>query len=280
MQIIHFTDTHIQAPESKPFMGLDTTRKFREAVALLRQMKAEPACFIISGDLCHEGNAGDYRHLRALLDEELGSFGVPVLVGLGNHDHRTPFRQGFLDQADGDLEQPYYYATLIGDLRVIMLNSQQPKQVAGFLDEAQLSWLKSELAQPAPGGNLIVLHHPPITTPHPLLQQDHLLTNPEALSEAIEGHEVLGILSGHIHFNSLGTLNGVLSAAGTGVAFGLEATTPDGMRFLDNCGFNIIAVREGQMMVQPVVLPGPQTEIMYLSVQKLEELAAAHFETA
>lgn len=163
LYFIHMTDTHVKAPTAKPFLNLDTSGKLRAVFAAVKALSIQPAFFVISGDLTHEGDIEDYRHLRAVVDEEAAAFGVPVFVSLGNHDHRAPFREGYL--GEGAAENAYYYAEMIDGLRLIVLDSEisdEGEKVEGRLDAAQLAWLRTQLKTPAPRGTIIVVHHPPL----------------------------------------------------------------------------------------------------------------------
>lgn len=229
--------------------------KLRAAFADIRSLRTKPAFVLISGDLTQDGDLEDYKHLKQLLDEEAAATGVPIHVGLGNHDFRAPFREGYLQEEP--TEESYYYSFMERGLRVVMLNTQVPGSHDGRLDERQLAWLADTLSEPSPEGTILVLHHP--VTPTPNDQMDsHLLLNPEGLTNAILGKNVIGLLSGHIHFHNIGSLVGIPCAAATGVAFGLDSTSAESMIFLDNSGYNLVSVKNGRMAVQPKYLPGEQ----------------------
>ncbi|MBW4438420.1 MAG: metallophosphoesterase [Pleurocapsa minor GSE-CHR-MK-17-07R] len=261
LYFIHMTDTHIKAPGQKNLLNLDMTAKLRAVFAQVKTLSVKPAFFVISGDLAHEGDTADYQHLRAVLDEETADFNAPVFVALGNHDHRGPFREGYLGQTPE--ETAYYFEQTIDGLRLIVLDteiSSEGEKVEGRLDAEQLTWLKSVLATPAERGTILVLHHPALPNALRLLD-DHLLTNPDDLAEAIRDTDVIGLLSGHIHFSSVGSFHGVPSAALAGVAFNLDPTTATSMRFMDSSGFNLGMVRDHHMIVQPMMLPGEHREV-------------------
>lgn len=250
----HLTDIHINAPaKNNPLFGIDMTAKLRAVFEDLRGLKTKPSFILISGDLTQDGDLEDYRHLKRIIGEESEKSGIPVYVGLGNHDSRAAFREGYLGEAPS--EDSYYYSFVERGLRIVMLNTQVPGTHDGRLDEAQLAWLSEMLDKPAEQGSILVLHHPATATPSALMD-GHLLQNPEELANAITGRDVIGLLSGHIHFHNIGSLNGIPSCAATGVAFGLDSTAPDSMVFLDNSGYNLVMVKDGQMAVQPRYLPG------------------------
>ncbi|QAY67230.1 metallophosphoesterase [Paenibacillus protaetiae] len=268
----HLTDTHINKPGHNPMFNLNMTDKLRQAFEQLGKLAEKPAFVVISGDLTQDGDTDDYRHLRAVLDEESEKLGVPVHVGLGNHDSRPAFREGYLGEAPS--EASYYYSVNEQGLRLIVLNTQVPGTHDGRLDEEQLEWLRGELSTPAPLGSIIVLHHPVLPTMTDAMDT-HLLANPEALGEVIEGTDVIGLLSGHIHFNSIGLFHGVPSAAITGVAFGLDPTDHNGMRFIDNSGYNLVLVKQGKMIATPAYIPGEQPVVFEMSYEAMKAHAHA-----
>ncbi|MGE7225592.1 metallophosphoesterase [Paenibacillus sp. PDC88] len=263
----HLTDIHINAPaKNNPLFGIDTTAKLRKVFEDIRGLKTKPSFILISGDLTQDGDLEDYRHLKALIDEESAKAGIPVHVGLGNHDFRAPFREGYLEEAPS--EESYYYSFVDRGLRIVMLNTQVPGTHDGRLDEVQLAWLEATLNEPAEQGSIVVLHHPVTATPTELMDS-HLLQNPQDLAEAISGRGVIGLLSGHIHFHNIGSLNGIPSCAATGVAFGLDPTARHSMDFLDNSGYNLVTVKNGQIAVQPRYLPGEHRLVYEYDPQKL-----------
>lgn len=263
---IHLTDIHISVPGKKPLFGIEMSDKLRAACAEIRTLETKPSFVVISGDLTHDGDLEDYRFLKKLIDEEAALLGIPIHVALGNHDFREPFREGYLEEEPSN--ESYYYSFMANGLRIVMLNTQVPGTHGGRLDEVQLAWLKGLLAEPAPSGTIIVHHHPVVKTPTDIMD-DHLLENPQDLANVIEGSDVIGLLSGHIHYHNVGTLRGILCAAADGLAFGLDPSTLTNMRFIDRSGYNLITVKNGQMSVQPMTLPGEQRLLYELNVTKI-----------
>jgi Icc protein len=258
---IQLSDTHI-APVGELAHQADTAANFREVIALVQENAIKPEFVIISGDLCNEGDVEGYKHLKVLLGEA-ESLGVPVLLGLGNHDNRINFRRVILDEAEVQEHTPYYYSRRFGDLRVIMLDSSVPGQIHGEIDAEQMAWLEAELDEPAPGGDLVVLHHPcvPHGAPNPI--DNLLLKNVEPFADVIERHpNVIGVLAGHSHLSSVAAFAGTVQVTAPATAFLLDATQfHDSMRMVEGAGFNICNVRDKKLLINPIVLPGDQTEI-------------------
>lgn len=108
MTFVHLSATHI-GPKGRLQYGTDTAANLRQVASRLRDMALDPVCFIISGDLSDHGEPASYEHLRELLDAVLVPFGVPVLLHLGNHDQRVPFRRVFLGETGAsDEAEPWY----------------------------------------------------------------------------------------------------------------------------------------------------------------------------
>lgn len=117
---------------------------------------------------------------------------------MGNHDERGAFRRVLLDQ-DPAGAGPVDQVVDLGGLRLIALDSAVPGFHHGDLTEAQLAWLKEELAAPAPLGTILALHHPPLPTPlgaMTVLEPRGI----DRLEEVVRGTDVRAILGGHLHY--------------------------------------------------------------------------------
>lgn len=271
---IHMTDVHILDEGADPFLGLDTAAKLRDAIQYIKGMGVQPAFFAISGDLVQDSDDGAYTHLKQILSD-LDSFGVPILLALGNHDNRASFQRIFLNDTTPDESRRYYHSHIFADYKVIVLDTRESGQVYGTLDAPQLDWLRAELADGLPA--ILIFHHPPVIAPYSLVD-DHILMpeSVKALGETIAGQNVIGILNGHIHFNSVAAFQGVPVFAGGHVAFMLDPYEKEGMRFLDASGFNVVTVTGGLFAVNPIIMPGEQKTTLHLSTEKLAQLAAQH----
>lgn len=246
---IHLSDPHILASAER-LNGIAPAEQLRRTLDHLLRLPIAPAFCLITGDLTQDGAAESYRHLRSLL-APLAERDIPLLVGLGNHDCRAHFRQGFLDQETADGGQ-YYFVAECGELRVIVLDSLIPGEDGGELGDAQLAWLAEKLAQPTSRRTLIALHHPVALGGMPPLEKD-TLRDAAALAAIVRDHEILGILAGHCHTPSATAFAGTLAVTAPAIVFqaipGIEqfATKPGN-------GFNLCTVRGGQLLVTTVIL--------------------------
>ncbi|MEK0315528.1 metallophosphoesterase family protein [Cohnella sp. 56] len=266
MRFVHLTDTHMNAPSSDgPFAKFKLAEKVKQTCRHIQEANIAPAFVLITGDLSHEGDAADYAYIRTVLDECSALVGAPVHVVLGNHDHRSAFRQGYLGETPS--EEAYYYSHDIDGLRLIGLNSQTPGRHDGEIDAAQLAWLSDELAQPAPLGTIVAIHHPMMSVRG--MPGDHLLANRAQLGEVLAGTDVIGVMAGHVHSNNVGTYRGIVNVAAAGTAFTGEMADADNYKMVNFCGYNVVDVSEEGISIQTTVLPTSNEEYFRFPIAAL-----------
>jgi Icc protein len=272
----HLTDTHLTSgPGDLLFGEVDPADSFRAVAAEMRRMALAPAFVVISGDLANHGTPDAYRRLQTLLAEEIGPLDAPVLLNLGNHDSRTAFREVLLGERGVPEEAPYYYSRWFGQLRVLVLDSKVPGETYGLLGDEQLDWLGRELAQPAPEGEIVVVHHPVVHRGIKRHGEEGLILRDRAeLARLVEGRNVLGILTGHTHVVTAASFGGTTAFTGTATAFIGDPSTRDGGRMLNGAGFNLCTVRDGTLIVNSVLLPSDQRELYVYRTSDLERAAA------
>ncbi len=244
---LQLSDTHILADEGE-MLGVRPTAQLRRTLDHIDKMAIALQFCLITGDLAHDSGEAGYQQLRHLLTP-ITERGIPLLIGLGNHDQRAPFRRGFLGEQRDD-DRHYYYARSIGGLRIIVLDSLVPGAVHGELGQEQLAWLAAELRHNAPQGRLIALHHPVALTGMPWLA-DNLLRDADDLEGVLRGHDIVGILTGHCHTPSAASFAGVLATTAPAVAFQFTPGTTQ-MTTTNASGFNLCAIRHRKLMVTPI----------------------------
>ena len=252
LTFVHLSDLHILPEPDDLLKDQRPGEKLRNVIRIIRNMAIKPDFFVLSGDLANDGDDAEYKRLNTLLDE-LRNFDVPLILGLGNHDRRLPFRRVVLGEEATEESQRYYHSAMIAGLRVIMLDSKVPDAVYGDLDAAQLAWLAEELRQPAPLGNLIAVHHPPVfSTVEPL--NEHCLRNPGALAQTIAGHHVHAILSGHIHYPHITSFHETISITSPAVAYMIDPGSQHEINAKNGWGFTLCSLRGGQLYANPITV--------------------------
>jgi len=232
MRILHLSDTHLTASGFDED-GVDAAASLDR---ILHDVRFVPDLdvVVVSGDLADDGSVEGYTAVHERIGRFAAERQIPQVYCVGNHDNRAAFAHvlgsGHLDAAGSDIGQiagPEARAALseVSGLRVITLDSLVPGSAHGYLSDAQLAWLASVLAQPAPTGSVVVVHHPPIApTSVPWMAVDGL-RNAEALGDVLAGTEVRAVLCGHFHLQLAGSLRGIPVSVTPGVVTRLDLTT-------------------------------------------------------
>ncbi|MCG7418274.1 phosphodiesterase [Microbacterium sp. ACRRU] len=204
--ILHLSDTHLLAGDRLLGGRYDAAAHLRRTLDAAEATGVRPDAVVFTGDLTDLGEPEAYRALRAAVEPWAARLGAPVIWVAGNHDERPALRAGLLDAEA--TEEPVIGVWNLDGLRLIALDSSVPGWHHGDLDAAQLDWLRRQLAEPAPLGTILALHHPPLPTHIPFF--DILeLRDQAGLSDAFAGSDVRAILAGHLHYSTSGTFAGV-----------------------------------------------------------------------
>lgn len=221
--ILHLSDTHLLGGDRLLGDRYDTAQHLRRTLAAAEATGVRPDAVVFTGDLTDLGEPEAYRALRAEVEPWAARLGAPVVWVAGNHDERPALRAELLDGEPS--EEPVTGVYDLGGLRLIALDSTVPGWHHGDLDAAQLSWLRSELAEPAPRGTILALHHPPLPSHIPFF--DILeLRDQRGLADAIAGTDVRAILAGHLHYSTSGTFAGVPVSVAAASCYTMDLARP------------------------------------------------------
>ncbi|GAA4779227.1 phosphodiesterase [Microbacterium gilvum] len=219
--IVHLSDTHLL---EGPLNGrIDTEANLVRALARVERLVGGVDALVLTGDLTDLAEESAYRRLRALVEPVAARLGAPVVWVAGNHDERAPLRSALLG-GEPSLE-PVTSVHDLGGLRLIALDSSVPGWHHGRLGDEQLDWLRRELAEPAPLGTLLALHHPPLPSHVPLFDILELQDQP-ALADAIRGTDVRAILAGHLHYATSGTFAGIPVSVASASCYTMDIARP------------------------------------------------------
>jgi Icc protein len=154
----------------------------------------------------------------------------------GNHDRLPEMEQSLTGSMMAS--QKTFRA---GNWHFLLLNSQVPGCVHGYLSPATLEWLERQLSSIGEAPTLVSLHHPPFVVGSDWLDGS-TLQNPDALFAVLDRYpQVKLVLFGHIHQEYSRFRHGVqyLGAPSTCIqfephsaAFALDEAQP-GLRILD-----------------------------------------------
>jgi 3',5'-cyclic-AMP phosphodiesterase len=203
--IAHISDTHFLGGRRPLYGKVDTDRNLALALEQLERSGTNPEAIVITGDLADLAEPDAYDRLKAQFEPVAQRLGAEIIWVMGNHDERPPFAKAFFGaETTEPLDRVYH----VGGLRIIALDSTVPGYHHGELTDAQLDWLRDELATPAAEGTLVALHHPPIPTPIEIMAIIELQEQ-SRLAEVLRGTDVRAILAGHLHYSTSGTFAGI-----------------------------------------------------------------------
>ncbi len=251
---LQLSDLHL-APPGQFLSGVDPMRQMQGVLTRIKQLDVVPAFIVVSGDLIDDGSAASYEVVNEVL-KELSGGGTPVLLALGNHDDRTTFRRVVLGMEPSDDLGPYHHSQLIDGLRVIVLDSTIPGDVGGALGSTQLAWLEAQLGDPAPRGNLIVLHHPCRLVASAHHYPAFIVREAAALESIVAQHgdRVVGVLAGHSHQANSAPFGGTLHVTAPAVLCQLDFFAGEKYVPVPGAGFNLCRIDDGELVVHPVLL--------------------------
>jgi len=257
--IVQISDPHVPA-EGLLYDRVDACARVQESVEMMAASGSPPDVLVLSGDVANRGEAASYIRLRPTIDAALERFGAKLLVAPGNHDDVALLR-GHLLGREPD-RRPFDEVVRIGDLRLIGLDSSVPGEDHGELSDAQLEALAGELAEPAPYGTVLAVHHPPIWSTTPMSELV-ALREPQRLADVIRGSDVRLILSGHTHRVSAGVVAGIPVWVSPSTSSHADVLARDGFGGHAGGGFTRVDVLDdGEIVATFVPLTG-RDEVLY-----------------
>jgi 3',5'-cyclic AMP phosphodiesterase CpdA len=259
--IVQLTDPHIGAPWSD-----DPSAALERAIGGIRPVLGRtPDALLVTGDVANTPLEAEYATAKASLER----IGAPVYVIPGNHDDRDLLRRVFpaprpavsagpRQELQAAHDASYSYAVTLGPIRLVALDTTRPGEAGGQLDPGRLAWLDGALADDGGTPTLLGMHHPPIDTGQPGMDE---IGFPEsetaALAEVLGRHpQVQMIACGHVHRAIAGAIAGVpvLAIPSSDVQLALDFESPE-LRFVPEppC-FAVHTLAGGRLVshVQPI----------------------------
>lgn len=159
--------------------------------ALLEQLveKQDVEVLIITGDLAQEMVLETYQ----LLDQMLDICPFPVYCIPGNHDVPALMQQAM---------KPSRVSTdvlVLGNWRLVLLDSSYPEHVEGVFTESDLTLLEKNLDYTENNSVVLFLHHHPQSIGWPKMDS-YILQDADKFLRIVESYpQVKAIFHGHIH---------------------------------------------------------------------------------
>jgi 3',5'-cyclic-AMP phosphodiesterase len=101
--------------------------------------------------------------------------------------------------APGAAGKPLNYAVRCGPLRLVACDTKLPDGDGGAIGPEGLAWLDATLAEEPAVPTVLAMHHPPMLTGMPAMDQI-ALEDRAALAELLRAHaQVRTVIAGHVH---------------------------------------------------------------------------------
>jgi 3',5'-cyclic AMP phosphodiesterase CpdA len=157
------SDPHVGGKADEVARECNMADRLKRVVAEVAKLSPRPACAVVNGDLAYKsGTAAEYELFASLVDP-VREAGIPLHLGLGNHDNFTRFAEGMgrFRPKDRPVEGKQVTVVELERVNLFVLDSYDPKNsVGGVLGESQLKWLAKALDSRKDKPAVVVAHHP------------------------------------------------------------------------------------------------------------------------
>ena len=197
-RVVQLSDTHLMREPGGQLVGIDTDRSLAAVCRLVATLGPIDA-LLLTGDLAGDEAEDAYGRL----DEALAPLGVPSFWLPGNHDA--------IWSADHPLRSHFKRTVQLPHWDILMLNTQHPGAVAGYLGGSELEVLEqaADHAQTTGRPLLVATHHPLMPVGCAWLDEIGAENAPEALQRLAPLGEKAVVISGHVHQDASQEYQGV-----------------------------------------------------------------------
>jgi Icc protein len=191
---VQMSDAHLLGEPSQEIHGVRPAHNLRAAVQYINSLNPLPEFCIHTGDSVSEESDKAYL----LFKEEVASLKMPTYFAIGNHDNRASFRKWVLTDTSPD-DAPYYYDFELQGWHFIVLDSSDPGNISGRIDDAQLLWLEQTLQHHPNLPTFVFLHHHPVPLGIPWLDKLMLQDAAPLIDVLRRAPGVQRVFFGHVH---------------------------------------------------------------------------------
>ena len=240
---IHLSDFHLVEDETTLSRAFNAKHILKNTVDKILAKKEDFGNLngvIITGDISDDGSIASYSDAYDILKE----LHLPLLAIPGNHDLRQPMMSYFAKDIDIQNSEFFDWVYETSDTLIIGLDTLVEGQNHGMLRSESLNLLFEKLNQATEKNIILAIHHPPINTGIPFMDEIGL-KNSDELSECLDAaSQPIRILCGHVHGIYQGSLgiHSVVTAPSTCTRFSFNRRVnapkgfklfPTGFAYLD-----------------------------------------------
>lgn len=231
VRIVQISDIHLFADKKEELLGVKTYESFSAVIDLLKK-DSVPQLILLTGDLSQDFTDISYMHVA----EKMKDFPLPVYCVPGNHDDANKMAKLFPYENVSNIRH-----VILEHWQIILLDSQKPGSVVGYLNPNEINFLKECLQKYPEHHALIVFHHQPKPVGCAWLDHYTILNAVEFWHTLSHYPNVKGIIFGHVHQENEGSAQGIpyYSVPSTCIQFKKNSDDfaldhlPPGYRWLD-----------------------------------------------
>ena len=222
------SDVHIAADPAAVLRKVTMAENLKKAIAEVTALSPLPAAAAINGDLAMgTGEAGDYATLLELL-KPFRAAGLPVHLGLGNHDRRDRFRAALPEPDRGATPLKEREAYVVESPRAnwfILDSLADTNKVPGTVGDDQRRWLAEGLEARKDKPAIVMVHHNPDREDP---TRGGLTDTVEILELLTPRRQVKALIFGHTHHWSIAEEAGMHLINLPAVAYVFQEGNPSG----------------------------------------------------
>lgn len=224
--IIQISDCHLFSDKKQSLLSVKTYESLSAIVALIQLKQPEAEIIIVSGDISQDDSPQSYENFIEIMK----SLNVSMNAVPGNHDNSTMMKILFPIKS-----------IILESWQIILLNSQKPHFVKGFLDEDELKFLENKLASHSNLFSIIFFHHQPIRVDSVWLDKIGLSNSEDFWERLTSFPNVKAVFFGHVHQEFIGKNKNVPCYGAPSTCFQFKANhndfalenIPPGFRWID-----------------------------------------------
>lgn len=258
LRFIHLSDTHLSPDPDYHSYGHNALANAQAVVHHLNNaLPFKPDFVLHTGDVAYNPDREAYPQAVKVLSQ----LRYPVYYVRGNHDNPAAMREFLPHLPDGD--GPLHYDFMQGNYHFVVLDTHSTEPPSGHIQAEQLDWLQATLDASPASRLVIALHHLPVVTNVPCMDERMIIRNHDALFEIIRPYRerISGLFFGHIHRSTTTLRDGILCSSAPAVWFQLY-TWPEGdLDFRGDPsalpGFNVVTLTPSQTLITHHTVPHP-----------------------
>ena len=241
---LHLSDFHLVEDETSLSRAFNAKYILKNTIDKIVDKKKDFGNLegvIITGDVSDDGSTASYSDAYDILKE----LNLPLLAIPGNHDLREPLMKYFAKDTNIQSSEFFDWVYETSDTVIIGLDTLVEGQKYGMLRSESLNLLIENLRGHSEKNIILAIHHPPINTGIPFMDEIRLKNSNELLACLDKATQPIRILCGHVHGVYQGTLgiHSVVTAPSTCTRFSFNKRTdapkifklsPTGFAYLDS----------------------------------------------